>query len=230
MFCSQCGTEASSDDQFCSNCGRTLSRPVAAPSLEPVPAGGRAGPAWSGQPQISAPLPAAAQRTPTGHIVTVRGGSAEIGGLGRRFGALMIDLGLSVIALFGVAMLIGIGYFAVNGIPEDNTVPAGDEETIGLLIWAVGLPLIFVGTWLFNSLGGTVGKRILGLRTVNQDLESLGFVQGLGRTLAAWLSWAPLGLGFLWATWDDEARTWHDKLTGTYVVRIDSLEATPPPR
>ncbi len=26
-----------------------------------------------------------------------------------------------------------------------------------------------------------------------------------------------------WATWDDEARTWHDKLAGTYVVRTDSL-------
>jgi len=31
MFCSHCGTEASSDDQFCKNCGRSLSQPTASP-------------------------------------------------------------------------------------------------------------------------------------------------------------------------------------------------------
>ena len=223
MFCSHCGTEASSDDQFCKNCGRSLSQPTASPDPEPLPPGGRAGPAWSGQARITTPLPLPAQRTATGRIITGRGGSAEIGGVGRRLGALLIDLGLSIVALFGVAMLIGIGYFAINGIPEDNTVPAGDDETIDLLIWAIGLPLIFLGTWVSNATGGSVGKRILGLRTVNQDLQRPSILRSLNRTLAAWLSWAPLGLGFLWATWDDEARTWHDKLAGTYVVQIDSI-------
>ncbi len=229
MFCSQCGTEAGSDDQFCRNCGRNLSQPATPPEAEPLPPGGRAGPTWSGQTQIAAPVPGVPKRTVTGRIVTLRGGTAEIGGVGRRFGALAIDLGLSLFALFAVAMVVFMTYFAINGLPEDNTVPASDEESLGILVWAIGLPLIFLGTWVFNAMGGTVGKRILGLRTVNQDLESLGLMQGLGRTLAAWLSWAPLGLGFLWATWDEEARTWHDKLAGTYVVRADSLPSLEQP-
>ena len=32
---------------------------------------------------------------------------------------------------------------------------------------------------------------------------------------AAILSWAPLGLGFLWQLWDKDKLAWHDRLSGT---------------
>jgi uncharacterized RDD family membrane protein YckC len=61
----------------------------------------------------------------------------------------------------------------------------------------------------------------LGLRIVREDLEAPGIATGLGRTLGAWLSWLAVGLGFLWGTWDDRGQTWHDKMAGTFVVRVD---------
>ncbi|RME33614.1 MAG: RDD family protein, partial [Gammaproteobacteria bacterium] len=39
------------------------------------------------------------------------------------------------------------------------------------------------------------------------------------RLLAALLSLAPLGLGYWWALWDRDGLTWHDRLSGTRVVR-----------
>jgi hypothetical protein len=36
--------------------------------------------------------------------------------------------------------------------------------------------------------------------------------------LAASLSWAALGLGFLWQLWDPEKLTWHDRLSNTRLI------------
>jgi uncharacterized RDD family membrane protein YckC len=30
----------------------------------------------------------------------------------------------------------------------------------------------------------------------------------------------PLGLGFIWASFDSESQAWHDKLAGTVVVTV----------
>jgi uncharacterized RDD family membrane protein YckC len=30
----------------------------------------------------------------------------------------------------------------------------------------------------------------------------------------------PFCLGFLWAGWDENKQAWHDKIVGTYVIRI----------
>jgi uncharacterized RDD family membrane protein YckC len=40
------------------------------------------------------------------------------------------------------------------------------------------------------------------------------------RALACFLSLAPLGLGFLWAAFDADKQTWHDKIAGTVVIRL----------
>ena len=29
-----------------------------------------------------------------------------------------------------------------------------------------------------------------------------------------------LGLGYVWMLWDDQNRCWHDKMAGTYVIRV----------
>jgi hypothetical protein len=37
------------------------------------------------------------------------------------------------------------------------------------------------------------------------------------------LSVGTLFLGFLWATWDEDELTWHDRLSGTYLTAPDTL-------
>lgn len=228
MFCSQCGTEARAEDRFCRACGRELDQPVGAtPAAQPIPEGGQPGPSWSGRP-IAAP-PTIPTRVPDPRARFLADGTTEIAPVRRRIGAFAIDLALMAGSWLGVAFALGVVYFIMNGIPEDGTIPTEDEETLGVLIWAIAAPLIFIGTWVLNATGGSLGKRMLGLRIVRADLRAPGVGWGLGRTLTAWLSWAVVGLGFLWATWDDQTQTWHDKMSGTYVVRADTLVVPPSP-
>jgi uncharacterized RDD family membrane protein YckC len=39
------------------------------------------------------------------------------------------------------------------------------------------------------------------------------------RTLGTLLSGSFFGIGYVWALWDREHRTWHDHIGKTYVVR-----------
>lgn len=155
----------------------------------------------------------------------LEGGIAEIAPVGVRIGAFALDLLFLVVTWFAAAFAVAVAYFAANGIPEDNVIPASDEEALSIAIWAIAAPIIFIGTWILNATGGSLGKRALGLRIVRADGRAPGFGWGLGRTVTALLSWIPVGLGFLWATWDEQTQTWHDKMSGTYVVRAASLRA-----
>lgn len=211
MFCSQCGTEAAPEDRFCRSCGRELAVPTV---NEPIPEGGRPGPAWSGQSRVTPPSIGGTQV----EALVDAYGFPIAAHIGRRISAFLIDYVVMSISAF-VALVIVVGvYEGTQTVPFEELTETEQTQLsyLGLAIWS--LPF-FLGTWVLNATGGSLGKRILGLRIVRADLSSPGWAVGLGRTAAAWLSWPLFGLGFLWATWDDRGQTFHDKLAGTYVVR-----------
>lgn len=78
----------------------------------------------------------------------------------------------------------------------------------------------FAGMWAWRgtSLGGIVMK----LKVVRLDGRPLKPEVAIIRALAGVLSCVPLGLGFLWAAWDKDRQTWHDKIAGTMVVAAPS--------
>jgi uncharacterized RDD family membrane protein YckC len=66
----------------------------------------------------------------------------------------------------------------------------------------------------------TVGGIICQLRVVRVDGTPLRFVDALVRGLSSIFSLAVVGLGFLWVLWDPDRQAWHDKIAGTYVVKV----------
>jgi uncharacterized RDD family membrane protein YckC len=68
--------------------------------------------------------------------------------------------------------------------------------------------------------GTTVGGIICQLRVVKTDGSAIRFVDALVRGLSAIFSALVLGLGFLWILRDPERQAWHDRIAGTYVVRV----------
>jgi len=68
--------------------------------------------------------------------------------------------------------------------------------------------------------GTTVGGIICQLRVVRVDGAPLGFPDALVRGLASIFSFVALGLGCLWVLRDQERQAWHDKIAGTYVVKV----------
>lgn len=85
--------------------------------------------------------------------------------------------------------------------------------------WA---PLIgiayFVTMWTWR--GTTIGSIVMGLKVVRTDGRRVNFAVALVRSLSSLFSVIVLFLGFIWAAWDHEKQTWHDKIAGTVVVRM----------
>jgi uncharacterized RDD family membrane protein YckC len=75
-----------------------------------------------------------------------------------------------------------------------------------------------IGFWTWKAT--TIGGIICQLRVVRIDGTPLRFVDALVRGLSAIFSIAVVGLGVFWILRDPERQAWHDKIAGTYVVKV----------
>ena len=128
---------------------------------------------------------------------------------GRVIDELTIWVGLVVIATL-------VGGEAVFGDPLANPAARAALDRATLVGWLFQLGY----HWLWNSLGWSPGKRLLGLRIVTLEGSAPGLGRGFARTTAMLLSIVVLFFGYFWAAWDRKSQTWHDKIAGTYVVRL----------
>jgi uncharacterized RDD family membrane protein YckC len=80
------------------------------------------------------------------------------------------------------------------------------------------LLIYHVAFWAAKST--TVGGIICQLRLVRVSGAPLTFSDALVRGLSSILSLAVLGIGALWILKDPERQSWHDKIAGTYVVKV----------
>ncbi|HEX5475900.1 MAG TPA: RDD family protein [Vicinamibacterales bacterium] len=81
------------------------------------------------------------------------------------------------------------------------------------------LALVYhVGFWAWKQT--TVGGIICQLRLVRVDGGRVGFAEALVRGLTGIFSLIVAGLGFLWILRDPERQAWHDRVAGTYVVKV----------
>jgi hypothetical protein len=75
-----------------------------------------------------------------------------------------------------------------------------------------------IGFWAWKHT--TVGGIICQLRIVRVDGVPLTPADAFIRGLSAIFSVVVLGLGFFWVLRDPERQSWHDKIAGTYVVKV----------
>ena len=129
-------------------------------------------------------------------------------GLMRRIGAMIYDA-LLVLALLFIATL---PFVAARG---GEPVEIGDNAVYRLTL-AVVVFVFFTGFWTRS--GRTLGMQSWRLRLETPDGQLPGFGAACIRFLAAILSLAPAGLGFLWQLWDKDQLTWHDRLSNTRLV------------
>ncbi len=93
------------------------------------------------------------------------------------------------------------------------------------LIMAAWVTAVFGYQLLGNLKGGTIGKRLLGLRVVARDGGPPGFARSLIRA-SVWLIGSTAGsFGFLVALFNRENRALHDYASGTVVVEAQPKSA-----
>jgi uncharacterized RDD family membrane protein YckC len=126
----------------------------------------------------------------------------DIAGVGPRFVALLID-----------GVILGVIGSVIGAIFGDRPGEVGVGSGISVIIQAAYM-IILLSQW-----GTTLGGRVLGLKVV----DSGGNMPSVGTAAIRWLmsivSGAVILIGYLWAFWDSNKQTWHDKVAGTFVVK-----------
>jgi uncharacterized RDD family membrane protein YckC len=122
-------------------------------------------------------------------------------GFGSRFWAALLDWMLLIFVVEGPVLNIGDRW-----------------DKVKCLLYLA----YFIGFYVWR--GTTLGGLVLGLKVVRLDGRKLDFACALVRSLGSVLSGLAGMLGWFWCAWDSEKQTWHDKLAGTVVVRVEKVQ------
>lgn len=131
----------------------------------------------------------------------------ELASLVNRIAANIIDNFLLFIPLFIIQMIL---------FTSERPLP---PQLVNVVILAV--PVAYY--WYFWSRrdGQTPGKFAMGIRVIRTDGSEISDIDALIRAIGYYVSNLVFSLGFIWAIFDKQNQTWHDKMARTYVVRVD---------
>jgi uncharacterized RDD family membrane protein YckC len=94
-------------------------------------------------------------------------------------------------------------------------------DEIGVLDGEAFFPILLVYmviSWTLKQT--TLGGYVCQIRLVRTDGTPLSFADALVRGLAGVVSLLIFAIGALWILRDPERQAWHDKIAGTYVVKV----------
>jgi uncharacterized RDD family membrane protein YckC len=188
--------------QSCQNCGLTLSS-----NLAPT--------------QAAAPARAYAAAPPVAYAPP-----SIYGGFWIRLLAHLIDhviLGAIAAPLFFIIALPTI--IRVAHEAERNQEPSPEMIMATLSSVFLYAAIAFVGQWLYEALltssswQGTIGKRVLRLKVVDEAGNRIGFGRATGRFFAKILSSMFFCIGFIMVGFTERKRGLHDMLASTVVMK-----------
>lgn len=124
----------------------------------------------------------------------------------------MLYDGLLVFACLAMLAIVSTAYLGGKSVYAGGAYYVHGYNILRFLI----IFLFFVLYW--TRVGRTLGMQSWRLQLESLDGSNIHFGTATLRFFAALLSWAPLGLGFLWSLWDKDRLTWHDRLSKTRIV------------
>ncbi len=128
--------------------------------------------------------------------------------LPRRLAAILYDALLLATLLFFASFVVVI---PLKLHPEHHLFIAyqGYLFTLSFLFFA----------WSWTHGGQTLGMKAWKFRVTCLDGSGISWKSAFVRFVVAVVSWVPCGLGYIWAVFDPENRTWHDRASGTRLTR-----------
>jgi uncharacterized RDD family membrane protein YckC len=239
-FCPRCGTQNFETAESCQQCGSPLptrqqqpSQPVDQPfgGQPPQPPQSYSQPpqSYSQPPQSYSQPPQSYQPVQSpGYGASGYGGYQQQGygygaapqlnyaGIGKRFGALLLDFLIG----FGAA-LPGLFVIFLGGAMTSsrNTSDAG----VGLILLGyLIIGLCAIAVWIYQIYllgrdGSTLGKRWMNIRVLDQSGQPLGFGKAFLRELVKAVLGNICVILLLWPLWDPQKQGLYDKILTTNV-------------
>jgi len=127
-----------------------------------------------------------------------------------RLGAALYDL-LLLFAILVVATLVWV----LSGVQYGHR----GYVLYVAFIYAL-IPLYYIVFWTYG--GQTLGMKTWNIRVVDLDGCAIGWQRAALRMACAILSLIVFGLGFVYALFDKQGRTWHDILSKSRLLRVSA--------
>ncbi|HEU5457253.1 MAG TPA: RDD family protein [Terracidiphilus sp.] len=163
---------------------------------------------WSGPEWQSIQLDAQPMRDAAGELAAqLEEPALEIAPMHQRMLAALVDVSLVV------AMACGAAYLAGGHLHTMPALRAAELDAAGLV---AGIGAFYAVAFLLLA-GLTPGMWYARLQVRNFENEQPSLAQMRGRLLAMVASVMPMGMGMIWALFDDEGLSWHDRLSRTYL-------------
>ncbi|MDO8706736.1 MAG: RDD family protein [Sulfuricaulis sp.] len=128
----------------------------------------------------------------------------------RRLGAMLYD-GLLLLAIL---FMLSYPYVWLTGGKNPGMIVKTAYQIYLLAICF----FFYAGFWTHG--GQTLGMRTWRIKLVRNDGAPMTWIDAFKRFVFALLSLLCLGLGFFWVLYDRNKLAWHDRLSGTRLIRL----------
>jgi uncharacterized RDD family membrane protein YckC len=122
----------------------------------------------------------------------------ELASIGSRFVASLID---GILLSFTVGLVVAIVF--------------RNNVAISMILY-----FAYFGYFWTQRDGQTLGKQAMDIKIIKMDGSPITWTDALVRYIGSFISSLALGLGYIWAIFDENNQTWHDKMAKTYVVNV----------
>ena len=134
-------------------------------------------------------------------------------------------LTLRIAAYLADALLVGMAG-AVLYVPFAIARTPSPGVAIAIAVVAVAIGLAYAIAFEGHRVGATPGKQMAQIRVVDSlTAGRIGYRRAAVRAVVRPVS-SLFGLGLLWGLFDSRARTWHDLVSGSVVIREPPGRAT----
>jgi uncharacterized RDD family membrane protein YckC len=122
---------------------------------------------------------------------------------------------VSLVQLVLVSLLV-----FVLGLADTAT-----SDTRELMTGLAGLFSAFISivyyVFFIGYCGQTPGKMALRVKVIRTTGEEMGFYRAfLREVVGKFISFVFICIGYLWVSFDPQKQGWHDKIAGTYVIKL----------
>jgi len=121
--------------------------------------------------------------------------------------------------LFLLTAILFLATAIVNAINNGEATDSSMAYTIFLRFYLASIIFFYFG-WFWTHGGQTLGMKTWKIKLISNNSQTINWKQVTIREITAVISWAFLGLGFIWSLFDNQKRSWHDISSNTRLIDL----------